>query len=80
LGLIAYKVLTNHLPEWPFDWPPPGYAILRRKLHPDMIDLLRRAIELRPTRRFRDANEMLVAFRRIKPRTMRFAAARSAKK
>jgi serine/threonine protein kinase len=80
LGLIAYKVLTNHLPEWPFDWPPPGYAILRRKLHPDMIDLLRRATELRPTRRFRDANEMLVAFRRVKPRTMRFAAARSAKK
>jgi eukaryotic-like serine/threonine-protein kinase len=80
LGLIAYKVLTNHLPEWPFDWPPPGYAILRRKLHPDMIDLLRKSIELRPSRRFRDANEMLLAFRRVKPRAVRFAKERTSRK
>ncbi len=80
IGLIAYKILTNHLPEWPFDWPPPGYAILRRKAHPDLVDIIRRSIELRPTRRFRDANEFLIAFRRVKSRSLKFAAARAAKR
>ncbi len=80
IGLIAYKILTNHLPEWPFDWTPPGYAILRRKAHPDLVDIIRRSIELRPTRRFRDANELLIAFRRVKPRSLKFAIARAAKR
>lgn len=80
LGLIAYKVLTNHLPEWPFDWPPPGYAILKRKAHPELLDLIRRSIELRPTRRFRDANEMLLAFRKVKRKSLQFAVARALKR
>ena len=80
IGLIAYKVLTGHLPEWPFDWPPAGFPILRRKVHPDLIALIRRSVEMRPIHRFRDANEMLLAFRRIKPRSLKFAALRAAKR
>jgi len=80
IGLIAYKTLTGHLPEWPFDWPPEGYANLRRKVHPDLIALIRRAVEMRPIHRFRDANEMLLAFRKIKPRSLKFAALRAAKR
>lgn len=80
IGLIAYKVLTGQLPEWPFDWPPLGYAILRRKVHPDLIALIRRSVEMRPGLRFRDANEMLLAFRKIKPRSIKFAAIRAAKR
>jgi serine/threonine-protein kinase len=80
IGLIAYKILTGHLPEWPFEWPPLGYAILRRKVHPDLIQLIRRSVEMRPSRRFHDANDMLVAFRRIKPRSMKFAALRTLKR
>ncbi len=76
LGLMMYKVLTNHLPEYPFDWPPPGYATLRRKAHPDFIEFIRRSLEVRPNRRYRDANEMLHVFQRLKPRIKRFEAAR----
>jgi len=80
IGLIAYKILSGHLPEWPFDWPPPGYAVLRRKVHPDLIQWIRRSVEMRPIRRFRDANEMLIAFRKIKPRSLKYAALRMLKK
>lgn len=73
LGLIAYKILTGHLPEWPFDWPPTGYMTLRRKAHPDLIAVIRRSLEMRPTRRYRDANELLRAFRSVKARSLRFA-------
>ncbi len=79
IGLMIYKILTNHLPEYPFDWPPAGYAVLRRKAHPDFIDFIRRSLEVRPNRRFRDGNEMLQAFRRLKPRIKRFGAKRTGK-
>lgn len=73
LGLIAYKILTGHLPEWPFDWPPKGYVTLRRKAHPDLIDVIRRSLEMRPSRRYRDANDLLRAFRAVKARSLKFA-------
>ena len=73
IGLIAYKILTGHLPEWPFEWPPAGYATLRRKAHPDLIAVIRRALELRPSRRYRDANDLLRAFRAVKARSLKFA-------
>jgi serine/threonine-protein kinase len=66
LGLLCYKILTGHLPEWPFGWPPPGMANLRRKAHPELIALLRRALELKPQVRFQDAQEMRDAFRKIR--------------
>ncbi len=78
IGLICYKILTGHLPEWPFDWPPSGYASLRRKCHPELIDLLRRSLEMRPSRRFRDANEMSQAFKRLKRKAMQFHTRRKA--
>ena len=79
LGLLMYKVLSGQLPEWPFDWPPEGYATLRRKAHPDLIEVIRRSLEMRPNKRYRDANEMLHVFRRVKPRSLRFAAQRASK-
>jgi eukaryotic-like serine/threonine-protein kinase len=76
LGLIMYRILSGHLPTWPFEWTPPGYATIRRKCHPELIDVMRRALELRPTRRFRDANEMLNTFTRVKNKSLRFAVRR----
>jgi len=73
IGLIAYKILTGHLPEWPFEWAPAGYATLRRKAHPDLIAVIRRALELRPSRRYRDANDLLRAFKVVKARSFKFA-------
>lgn len=80
IGLIMYRMLAGQLPEWPFKWPPPGYTKLRRRVHPDMIDVIRRAVEVNSRKRYRDADQMLTAFRRAKPKTLRFAAAQLQKK
>lgn len=78
LGLILYRMLTGRLPEWPYDWPPPGIERLRRR-HGDLVALVRKAIEVNPRRRYRDAGSMLEALRRIKPRVMRHAERQSAR-
>jgi serine/threonine-protein kinase len=71
LGLVLFRMLAGRLPEWPYAWPPPGAERLRGRVHPDLVALVRRAIELDPRRRFRDAEQMLAAFRRIRPRAAR---------
>jgi serine/threonine-protein kinase len=77
IGLMIYKVMTGVLPEYPFDWPANGYAVLRRKAHPDFIEFIRRCLEVRPSRRYSDANEMLHVFQRLKPRIKRFNTERT---
>ncbi|HLU49893.1 MAG TPA: serine/threonine-protein kinase, partial [Planctomycetota bacterium] len=76
-GLLLYRMLAGCLPEWPYDWPPPGYDRLRRRVHPDLIDMLKRAIEVDPRRRFDDAGQLLQALRRVRPRALRHATIRS---
>lgn len=71
LGLIQYRLFSGHLPEWPFEWPPPGYRRLKQRVHPELIEILRRAIEVDPRKRFVHAGAMLSALRRIKPRALR---------
>lgn len=62
-GLVIFKIFTTHLPEWPFDWPPEGHARLRA-FGPELTAVLRRSMEVRGSKRFRDAGAMLVAFRK----------------
>jgi serine/threonine-protein kinase len=71
LGLVIYRTFAGCLPSWPYDWPGPGYRRLRQKLHPDMIALIRRAIEVKPARRYADARRMLTAFERIRRHALR---------
>ena len=73
LGLILYRMFSGTLPEWPFVWPPEGHARLRGRVHPELIAVLRKAIELSPRKRFRDAEQMRSAFERITPRVMKYA-------
>ena len=68
IGLIMYRMLTGHLPEWPFSWPPEGYRRLKGHVHPDMVALMRRAIEIDPRARFSNAQSMLAALNRVKSR------------
>jgi serine/threonine-protein kinase len=75
IGLIAYRMFSGVWPEWPFTWPPPGIRRLRERLHPDLIGLIRRSLEVDQKKRFRDASHMLAEFRRIKPRGIRKHAA-----
>jgi serine/threonine-protein kinase len=71
LGLLAFRILAGVLPEWPFAWPPKGYATLRRKVIPEMVDVLRKSLEMRPNRRYNDAGEMLRAFQPAKRKCLR---------
>ena len=71
IGVLAYRILTGVLPEWPFDWPPKGRATLRRKAHPDLIDVLRKTMEPRPSNRYPDANALLRAYLPAKRKTLR---------
>ncbi|MEE8061913.1 MAG: serine/threonine-protein kinase [Gemmatimonadales bacterium] len=71
LGLLFYRMFAGQLPTWPYHWPPAGFDRLRRTVHPDFIAILRRATIVDHTRRYSDANRMLAAFQRVKPRALR---------
>lgn len=70
-GVLLYRMLTGFWPEWPFQWPLAGAATLRRKVHPDLALVIRRALEVDPRRRFTDADQMLRAFRPAARKTLR---------
>jgi serine/threonine-protein kinase len=80
LGLVLYRMLAGRLPEWPYDWPPPGYERLRGRVHPDLIAFLRKAIEFNSRDRFEDGEKMQSALGRIKPRALRYLSDRSPRK
>lgn len=69
-GLIIYRMFSGKLPEWPYEWPLPGGRRLRRTVSSDMIDLLRRTLEVDARKRFSDAGVTLGAFRRIRSRAL----------
>lgn len=73
IGLIVYRMLSGHWPEWPFEWPPAGYRRLKSKSHSELIAFLKRAIEPKPRKRFRDADQMLTAFQKLKLKSLRHA-------
>ena len=79
LGLILHRMLSGQWGEWPFEWPFPGHARLRSRVHPDMIDVVRRSLELNPRKRFRDAGQMLESFRKAKRKTLLREVARKKK-
>jgi serine/threonine-protein kinase len=79
-GLIAYRMFSGILPEWPFTWPLPGMAVLRRKAHPDLIAVLRKALEVDSRKRYKDAGVMARAFSRVKRSALGFHARRLKKR
>lgn len=71
IGVILYRMLAGHWPEWPFRWPPAGIAVVRRKAHPELLEVLRRALSIDPKHRFVDADHMLRAYRAAVKKTLR---------
>jgi serine/threonine-protein kinase len=71
IGVLAYRILTGILPEWPYDWPPKGLANLKRKAHPELTEMLRKAMHPRPSQRYQDANTLLRVFLSAKRKTLR---------
>ena len=52
LGLLIYRLFSGELPEWPYEWPPEGIVRARRALHPDMLAIVERCLEVDERRRF----------------------------
>ncbi len=80
LGLVLYRMFAGVLPEWPFAWPPAGMDRLRRTVHPEMIKLLKRSLEVDSERRYADADALARAFGRIRGRVIRRTATRRGRK
>jgi serine/threonine-protein kinase len=72
-GLILYRLFAGALPEWPFEWPPPGFQRAQKRLHPDLIALLRRSLQIDPYRRFEDARQMYDALWAMRARVLGYA-------
>src|SRR5690606_36664890 len=75
-GLILVRMMTGVLPDWPFQGPYEGLDRARRKYHPELIELVRRATEVDHKKRFADAGQMLAAYQRVQPRALQPLAAR----
>ena len=65
-GLILCRLFGGKWPEYPFTWPVPGYSRMRSKYRRELIDIVRRAVEVEPKKRFADATKMLGAFQKVK--------------
>jgi len=73
-GLLIYRMLSGTLPEWPYSWPPVGYERVKKSLHPDLIGLIKRAMEVDQHKRYDDAIQMLSAFKRMRSRVLAHAS------
>jgi len=79
LGLVIYELLSGHLPEWPYDWPPPEIKRVRQKVNSKLVEWLRRAIQVRPEHRFKNAVTMYREFKRVRNGWAKRRAARRRK-
>jgi serine/threonine-protein kinase len=72
LGLIAYEVLTGHLPTWPFEWPPEGHRRFAERVPEPVQAVLRKAATFDPRARYADGvalhRALESAFRRAEER------------
>lgn len=66
LGLVIYELLSGHLPEWPYDWPPKNIERVKSKLNPKQVDWLKRSMAVRPEQRFKNAVVMYAAYKRLR--------------
>lgn len=64
LGLVLYRLFSGKLPEWPFAWPMLGHDRLVSRARPELIAMLKKAIQLDPAKRYRNAMQMQAAFER----------------
>jgi serine/threonine protein kinase len=80
LGLVLYRLFSGKLPEWPFEWPMEGHDRLSARVRPEFTEFLRKAIQLDPKKRYRDATQMQAAFERLHSHTRRQKRARSRSK
>ncbi len=66
LGLVLYRLFSGTLPEWPFEWPMAGHDKLMARVRPEFAEMLQKAIQLDPAKRYRDATQMQATFERLR--------------
>jgi len=77
MGLVLYRLFSGKLPEWPFDWQMIGHDRLLQRVRPELADLLRKAIQLDPAKRYRNAMQMQAEFERLQSNARRQKRARA---
>ncbi len=80
LGLVIYRMLTGELPTWPYDWPPPGIASLRRKVPANFVQMLQKALDVSDRKRYQDARRLRDRFRELAPEAEAFARRQRARR
>jgi len=73
IGLIAHRMFSGKWAEYPFQWPFPGAASMRRRVHPDLIAIIRKSVAIKPRERFTDAVKMAEAWENCRLKAFRFA-------
>jgi serine/threonine-protein kinase len=71
MGLVLYRLFSGKLPEWPFGWPMVGHEQLIARVRPEFAEMLKKAIQLDPAKRYRDATQMQAAFERLRSHARR---------
>lgn len=66
LGLLIYELFSGYLHQWPYDWPPPRIERVRAKLNPALLEVLKKAMQVRPEDRYKDAVAMYRDFKRAR--------------
>lgn len=65
MGLVLYRMFSGKLPEWPFEWPLTGFDRLEARVRPELIEVLKKSIQLDPNRRYKNAVAMHADFERV---------------
>ncbi len=71
MGLVLYRLFSGKLPEWPFEWPLVGDDRLRARMRPEVIEVLKKSIQLDPGKRYKDAVQMHADFVRAQSHARR---------
>jgi len=71
MGLVLYRLFSGKLPEWPFEWPLIGDDKLRARMRPEVIEVLKKSIQLDPGKRYKDAVQMQADFARAQTHARR---------
>ena len=71
MGLVLYRLFSGVLPEWPFTWPLAGDDKLQARVRPDIVEILKKSIQLDPGLRYPNAVQMHADFVRAQSHARR---------
>jgi len=70
-GLLAWRMFSGHVPEWPFRWPFPNAERVQRGYRPALVRIIRQAVVVDESKRYASAVPMLAELEKIKDQALR---------